>query len=270
MQMPPSNATLVAIWRQMCVTTEALGASRAGQVDGLSTGFFSSLQGRRVYVKPRQHGPGIAAREKICADLAADLEVPVPPVVLLDRPCAPGEERYCAASLVMFPQQMSWAQIDPATTGYPFPLIERMLNDLPEAGAKAIVFDTWVDQPDHNTAAGNHNIIAGTNDLAAGTGTIVLLDYQLALGAHGQWEGSMAGRVVLAALPNPLVRRADRRAVDNLLERLEALDDRKIEDVVTRIPTEYLSADDRETIIRGLLVRKPLVRAALNSVTGGQ
>ena len=65
------------------------------------------------YLKPTksraEKNPSLAAHEKIAADLAADLGLPVPPVLLYDRPDAPtSEESRCCVSLVMYPKQTAW------------------------------------------------------------------------------------------------------------------------------------------------------------------
>lgn len=264
------NRTLVREWRNTVVVDGPLEMLKhQGCVVGISTGFTAALRGRKVYVKPRKSGvAGIAAREKICADLAVDLGVPVPPVVLVDRPCGADEERFCCASLIMHKQQMSWCQLDPATTVWTPKVTEPFLTDLATAGAKAIVFDTWVDQIDHNPSGPNHNIIGGTDDISKPEGELLLLDYQMALGAHGGWGNGGFLPVKMASLPRSLVKRCDRPTIAATLEALERLADNTIRDVVSRVPTQFLSQDEQELIIEGLLARKPLVRGALDSLEG--
>lgn len=145
-----------------------------------------------------------------------------------------------------------------------------MLADLPVAGARAVVFDTWVDQIDHNSTTGNHNIISGF-DAHDAIGAIVLLDYQLALGAPQGWTQAQISEVAVASLPLRLIRRADRGEIETTLSKLEALEDDRVRDAVTRIPQEFLSPEEGMTILIGLLARKKMIRAALQSLLrGGQ
>lgn len=120
-------------------------ANQAGAVpdsprEGEAGGLYVTCDAvpRRAYLKPRkrEHGPfGCrAAREKIVADLARDLGVAVPPVLLFVRHDAPqGEETSCCVSLVLYGRQFPWHQIkrwveDPTQSER---IMELVMRDLP-------------------------------------------------------------------------------------------------------------------------------------------
>jgi hypothetical protein len=66
--------------------------------------------------KPGRDGvtnPYTAATEKIIADLAHQLKLPVPPVTLWDRGQAAGAPRYVAVSAWAYENTLTWAQAEP-------------------------------------------------------------------------------------------------------------------------------------------------------------
>src|SRR5206468_12857702 len=88
-----------------------------------------------------------AAHEKIAADLAYDLGLPLPPVVLWEYVHAgPQEERYMAISAEAFPNAHMWRQVLTLP-----PLLQRVHPQLKWVCSAMAPFDTWVDNTDrHN------------------------------------------------------------------------------------------------------------------------
>ena len=106
-----ANAELAAEWRKHAEcpypwkpcgnSAGVLGTIAKGEGGGLFVG-FDELGGRRAYMKPTRKALPMyakAAREKIASDLASELGVPVPPVLLTTREDRPaGEERNVCVS----------------------------------------------------------------------------------------------------------------------------------------------------------------------------
>ena len=147
----PATSEIAAAWRR-----EALSPfewkdcpNQAGAAPGEAGGCFVQAAGfsRRAYLKPifdHPDEPAVcrAAREKIAADLAFDLGLPVPPVQLCIR--RGGRARIPAAvSLVMYPRQWAWEQIRhlPLTD----PDIGSSLASVLATATPMLAFDTWLE-----------------------------------------------------------------------------------------------------------------------------
>ncbi|HEX3477231.1 MAG TPA: hypothetical protein VHT91_19550 [Kofleriaceae bacterium] len=231
---------------------------------------------RRAYMKPRRRDPdprrARAAREKICADLAHDVGCRVPPVVLSRREGEPfDEERACCVSLVMYPRQYPWEQIKRFLQAGP-PGTEILRERLPVAAAEGFAFDTWVGQTDHADHH-PHNIVFGyvlgtDPKLPPLEAEYVFLDFAMALGWGGLWEGDGARTMGAAPFPPGMIDAIDMIALGGMLDRIESITDATIADIVNRIPDDYLSAAQREVITSGLRTRRALVRGLVASAAG--
>ncbi len=114
-----TTAEIASSWRAIVTSPwpwhrapHQAGAMLGPVVEGEAGGFYvtSDAVPRRAYLKPLKKDPGPfrsrAAREKIVSDLAHDLGVAVPPVILYERPDG-GDERDCCVSLVVHATQFS-------------------------------------------------------------------------------------------------------------------------------------------------------------------
>jgi hypothetical protein len=265
-------------WRAAGTTNQA-GAAMEPAV-GEAGGFMvrcEELGNCRAYLKPvrRDYGPGRAraAREKIVSDLAFDVNVAVPPVLLMRRdPCPPNEETFVCVSRVMHPRQWSWHQVkrfvvDPTLSERVNALI---MASLPIAAARGLALDAWVDQIDHNDHP--HNIIFGYEPGATVSGQFLFLDYAWALGFQlpgtVREEGWQDGRWKNAAVPPfppHMLRFADVDELDRAITRIERVSDLAIRDIVERVPAPYLESDQKSLIVEGLIGRKALVRPMLQT-----
>lgn len=281
--MVPSNAELAAIWRSE-VSLGCRWRPRSNQagvlgsvVGGEAGGFYVSTErwpNRRAYMKPRKRDPNPlqarAAREKISADLAHEVGCNVPPVVLARRDDGPAdEERACCVSLVLSPMQFSWEQVKPIVKQGPAGT-ELLRTTLGAAAARGFAFDTWVGQPDHNDHP--HNIVFGYAPEADGTianGDYIFLDYAMALGWGGHWEGERWRELGAAPFPEAMQAAIDTSVLGGILDRIESIGDDTIEGVVTRIPDDYLVPQQREVILRGLLGRKRMLRSLVSGAMIG-
>jgi hypothetical protein len=100
------------LWRQ-ATTTDLPWTLRGkpGEVGGMTAGYFVHHETITGFAKPSHDTAPVpmAAQEKIAADLAFDLGLPVPPVVLWDRGARnDGLFQFCAVSLVPFEPANKW------------------------------------------------------------------------------------------------------------------------------------------------------------------
>ena len=253
-------------------------------VKGEAGGFdvtSAALGGRRAYLKPLRRGAtpahARAAREKIASDLAHDLGVRVPPVVLYQRQGFPsGEEEFVCVSLVMHRRQWSWQLMHSRILSASADDEERKIAMLtmPKAAAQGLALDTWLQQLDHGGPDGKrghpHNIIYGY-DGAPETGEYVFLDYAFSLGfplqpanenawANGGWKNEL-----FPPFPAFMLRWLDKDELEAKVSGIESYDDSAISTLVGRLPETHLAKDQQQIIIDGLIGRKKLVRKILSS-----
>lgn len=231
---------------------------------GEAGGFFVELDavpGRRAYLKPlKRHGWRRAAREKIASDLAGELGVTVPPVLLAVNEAA-DVERWACVSLLLYPHQFSWSQIRDFLGENESPIASELASLMSAPAARGFAFDTWVDQTDHNDHPSNIVFGYEGNDYRAGE--FIFLDYAFAMGVSGSWatEGFRACRA--APFPPRMCSSLAIPVLEETLQRIEAFSQARIEEVVNRIPWQWLPDADKQLIVTGLLERRQLVRPAL-------
>jgi hypothetical protein len=265
------NARLCKAWRGL-VELEggwSKSASQGGGLfevarDGEAGGFFVSLEaypGRRAYLKPlKRQSHRRAAREKIAADLAFELGLSVPPVLLTENGKTADAERFAAVSLVMYPIQISWGAIDDRLARGEPAEFAPMLPRLPTAASQALAFDTWVGQSDHVKPS---NIVFGYEDGRAAQGRLVFLDYAFSQGIFGGWDNANHLKCGAAPFPKRLCATVESAAVSDMVQRIESLPDEVITDIVRRIPFQWLREEEGTPILTGLLARRRLVREAM-------
>lgn len=172
-------------------------------------------------------------------------------------------EQACCISLVMYPRQYPWEQIKRFLRTGP-PGTEILRSRVAAAAAAGFAFDTWVGQTDHADHH-PHNIVFG---YALGDdprqppveAEYVFLDFAMALGWGGLWEGDGARQMGVAPFPVSMITAIDTIALGGMLDRIESISDAAIADIVNRLPDDYLPADQRDAIARGLQYRRSIVR----------
>jgi hypothetical protein len=273
--MRRSTGEIAAEWRELVDPPYRWTKCRnqAGALDdyreGEGGGFFvqsDGLQGRRAYLKPRQPDAGRvfcrAAREKIASDLAAEVGVCVPPVVLARQFDVAGEENYVCVSLVMYPRQWSWGQVrgllaDRGST----PIGMSVAGLIPKSAAQGLAFDTWVGQTDH--ADHPHNIILGLDPADELDRRLVFLDYAMAMGVKDAWANGGYAKCAPAPFPAYMLQNLDRKALAETITVIENVPEPRIRDIVGRIPASYLPQEKGAVIADGLVARRLLIRSAL-------
>ena len=254
--------------------------NQAGAVSGVSDGFVvycAEALATRAYMKPARKVTDVcmltAAREKIASDLAHDLGVRVPPAILTVRPDvdpASDDEPNTVVTAVMTPEQQSWGFADP-TKGYLQPKDDRSVRAaVPQASARALVFDTWIDQLDHGDQRPDdrHNIIVG-RPAGGDQKVLIFLDYSFSLGIKGDWRNLGYQTVAEVPFPSYMLKHLDRDELSCMMTEVEAYPDTAIDAIVQRIPDSHLPPSERDLIAEGLCARRSLIRPALERRLNG-
>ncbi len=186
-----------------------------------------------------------AAHEKIVSDLAYVLGLPLPPVTLWDRGENFVDHRYCSVSAWAFPADAEWQIKRPALQPNQIELARRT------AGAMR-AFDTWVGASDRKD---NHVLVRDDADTA--TLGLAYIDYAFALSR--EWAGVVA-RVQEPRAPFPSGVGYDPATCLETIQAIEKLEETRIIEIVTRIPSEYYLDGFRDIIAKELLARRGTVR----------
>lgn len=258
---------MIAPWPWKRAGSQAGALEPNDDAAGESGGFYVAPEGGawpRCYLKPTKKGaPGAerAAREKLASDLAFDLGLHVPAVLLTSRDAPADQERHVCLSAVQYPHQWSWSQISEHMQLSPASTISAMARpDLEAVAAAAWVFDTWVGQREHDEHP--HNIVWGYDSSLTASG-FVFLDYATSFGWGDQWRNRGWLNLEAARIPALMLATIDSASIGTHLDRLEAVADGVIRDLVERIPADFLSDEQHALIVEGLIGRRPLVRQAI-------
>ncbi len=224
---------------------------------GEAGGLHVKCGGTNGYAKPlNPHHDGCprAAHEKIASDLAFELMLPIPPVVLWRREGVTGET-HCSVSATPFWPAHRWAHIESTPTSAP--AVARSISD--QACAMS-VFDTWVDNRDRHN---NGNLLVTQH---GGGYQAAYIDYAFSL-SYG-WGEAAAPTVPSAVARYPHNAGLDVASASRTLERIEGLSDEAIRAIVDRIPSEFLSDARKRTIAEGLSLRKNGLRPVIRAMYG--
>jgi hypothetical protein len=198
-------------WRAQLFSTFAWQQDASRPNPGEAGGFFVTCPDvpRRAYLKPTRicgDDHPRAANEKIVSDLAAELDLAVPPVLLFRRPACPaGEESRTCVSLVPFDEFWEWSEFYNLA---PTPSIQAVVRGLLARGCGVIALDAWVGNTDRDNG---RNAGFGNSVAAPAESTFLFLDHANALNHGHRWQVP-ANRTVAA--PNSLGRRRRFRTVD--------------------------------------------------------
>jgi hypothetical protein len=203
-----------------------------------------------------------AAHEKIAADLAFDLGLPLPPAILhsWDDPPPVGTERFVALSLIPFLSVFPRRQVT-AVPG----LDAQLKLELRETASALVAFDTWVDNRDRIND-GNLLVSKIVADPTLPL-QVAYIDYSYSM-LYGWRTGDYRTVTPIGIYPTDQ-KDADIPSMVDVLNRIENHPAQTVRDIVTRIAGSFLSPADRDLIIEGLLYRKPHVRASLKPIYGG-
>ncbi len=233
---------------------------------GVEGGFWLVAPPYRGYAKPRSADAvdtavrPVAALEKIAADLAYALRLPVPPVTLFERTDAPaGEPKYHSISAVPFRSVAKWEQVAA------HPMGAFLVRSQGGPAMSAIrVFDTWVQNVDHFNHPGNMlvRVEPGTPHVIR----LAFIDYAWSF-LH-QWRAHGYKTPFVAPMYDPRTL-TDFATIGQAIAAVEGVQDSTIESIVNRIPDEFLTAADKKAIIEGLVWRRDNIRPLIKSGVPG-
>lgn len=266
----PTTAEIAAEWRKDAISplTWTPCNNQAGAAQGEAGGHFVEASGfaRRAYMKPvYDHEDDQivcrAAREKIAADIAYDLGLPVPPAQLT-KWVEGKSSKPVAVSLVMYPRQFAWLQV----RGQPVPesVYGAALATVLAKGTPMLAFDTWLGQQDHGDHP--HNIVWGYEPANMANSGLIFLDYSFSMGYNGSWRDGGWNPVTLVPFPPLLLQYLDKQSLRATVEKIEAYSDAEISAVIQRVPNSHMPPAQRDLLQAGLIGRKTLLRACLQKL----
>lgn len=182
-----------------------------------------------------------AAHEKIAADLAHALGLPVPPVILWTNPVGGAQ---FAISLRAFSQPLTWGQASHLTGKANF------LSACADTLAAGYVFHVWLGDTDHGGNPGNILIDANSSEESPG---LAFIDHAFSLSYA--WPApapplSHIGGYYLAHDQLP------KSAIAKTVEWVQDISPEGIERIVRRIPTSFLAVDRADFIVECLISRR--------------
>lgn len=260
---------LAALWYGRCETTgdDWKETSRAGDAGGEASGYFVTSGTLNGYAKPSKIDSNPkpyprAAHEKIAADLAFMLGLPLPPVLLQRWPAAPpqGDQRFVAISLRPFLNVHKWEHI----TAVPA-VAEQMKLELKPVASALVPFDTWLDNGDRSN--GGNLIVSKDGTDPAKPLRVAYIDYSNSMVC--EWRNRPFTDIPLRPIYPTDQKDADVSVMADILWRIEVLPSDTIQTIVGRIPDDFATQAMRSQILDGLLHRKSRVHAVLKTVYGG-
>jgi len=211
------------------------------------------------YLKPLNPRAGHSrpAYEKIASDLAHDIGVNVPPVVLYRRPDAqPPEPREVAISFA-WGGATPWGDlfnINAADGGVQPPGLAGLIRQFVGASSGVMAVDAWVRNTDRHNEGNAILAHAGEGDL----GQLFYVDFANAMDYDGHWSADKGNHQAFQRPPVPplLVACAVRKRVEEAAQRIADLADSVVADIVTRIPDDFLAKSARDQLVAWLVWRK--------------
>jgi hypothetical protein len=264
---------VAARWRASVETVEMWRHLELPEVEeGEGNGYpVQNVTGRRGYLKPCKLDRDVprAAQEKIASDLAYELILPVPPVILWRRLDAlDGEEDRVCISLFPFRRTATWKRA--ITDANPAPgLVAQLVQAATIVASAMMPFDTWIS---HNDREDDRNVVVDEDDVADGTSSIRLAYIDCAYSLSSSWSPSagprpwspmgIGGRFPTGIQPDPEALRAT-------IRRIECLRESVIGEIVNRIPDDYLSAEPKQRTMEGLIHRQAELRTKFRAAFPG-
>lgn len=253
-------------WRERVFTdTEWVVVGSPGSRGGTFGSFPVTGEGLGGIAKPRPQKPvsysehPVAAHEKIASDLAYDIGLPVPPALLWRRENAPRSHgRELVISAIPFEPALTWKQVEASA-----PTAARVMPLLSKAASSISPFDTWLMNGDRVNAG---NLILKEDVSAAGT-TIRLayIDFANSLVRMFRLQPDIWKDERFVVEPYPYGVPPDLQQMSSIVAKIQALPESTIRTVVERVPLTFLTARDRDEIVKALLHRQPKLRTIMKN-----
>jgi hypothetical protein len=239
----PSDEAVADQWFRETITSETwtlggpIGTGESGSINVISAA------GRRGACKPAMAADGTprAAHEKIAADLAHQLKLSVPACCLWTEPATGAIH---SISVWAFDQAMKWGEVRAKLT----PAF--MQNSAPAFSA-ARVFHTWIDDQDHNGNDGNVIVDIASSDAKPG---IAFIDHAFSMSRNPSFGSGAVQPLNVHYISQEL---SNGDAIAIMCQYINDLGASMIEDIVRRVPAEFLPSERADGIIQGLLSRRP-------------
>jgi hypothetical protein len=256
-------------WRDAIESADDWSAQSApGANSGESAGYFVTCGPLNAYAKPSGIDASCAraAHEKIAADLAHDLGLPVPPAVL-KRWVAPaaGTQPCVVLGLTPFFPVHKWAVVKAV------PDLEGGLKaELRTVASAMVAFDTWIANQDRQNEG--NLLISRSAANPAGPLHVAYIDFSYSL-SHS-WRPRNPGeapdfKTVTPVGAYPIEQKdIDPLALQDLVGAIETLPEERIRSTVSRVPDDFLPVASKAIIIDGLLYRRNEIRGALKPLFG--
>lgn len=241
----PLTMQVEAVWSTSVITTDVWTATGVGwghtntkPIEVKNAADYKAVQ------KPGNPTKGnlIPAREKIAADLAYIVGLPVPPVVLRDI----GGGTFVAISGMAFETSVTWGQAKGGLGGV-------QGAALIDAASAMLPFEAWIDAQDRHNEG---NVLIGL--MPSGEPIPAWIDYAFSMDLV--WGGNLKTACTLSPVYPP-VGAVNPALMTEVAERILAIKDEDIEGVVKRIPRECLPEPVADIICQNLLARRAPVRA---------
>jgi hypothetical protein len=174
------------------------------------------------------------------------LDLPVPPVTLWDRGGAAGEPRYVAVSAWAYEQPFTWRQIEALLT-------REQLRQLIRPASAMLPFEEWVGAEDRQN---DGNVLIGFDDENGNAALGAWIDYAWSL--DHIWRGNERPNCRVREI-YPRVGNPDTDEMKSTAERIRSIDSSAIEEIINRVPSDYLPAAVADAIKKNLLLRQPAV-----------
>lgn len=252
-------------WRNELFSTEPWTPSSTAPIAPGEAGGYRVQSGALVaYLKPTQICPEDhprAANEKIVSDLAFELKMNVPPVLLYRRTApTPLEETRCCVSLILYPSVYEWGFLWNMGT---FPEgVQQMIRTMIARYSSTLALDLLIQQTDRDNA---RNGVFCTDPGEPAYGELLFLDHSNTLHFQNRWNGDAWNRVTLVPLPATFRGALDKARVIEGAKLIEALPDETIRAIIDRIPDDFMSHAHKQRVTMGLIGRKSLVRPFVES-----
>jgi hypothetical protein len=198
-----------------------------------------------------------AANEKIAADIAAKLNLLVPPVMLVPREKHPKVcGQHSCVSLFLFPNISELQKVSNLPENAR-KIVEKELA----ATSGMVAFDTFVGNWDRKK---DKNIVFGSNprDMRKfSENSYIFLDYADSMNCSNNWANGGWKKPIIPFPVHELFRGCiDETILEETIQKIEHLPDEFFDLVVGRIPEEFMPKKDKEATIEGLKGRRGLIR----------
>ncbi|HZZ94281.1 MAG TPA: hypothetical protein VFE23_17100 [Usitatibacter sp.] len=252
-------------WRGAVVSADSwVPKSAAGVEGGQASGYFVSSGTLNGFAKPSTlDADNIprAAHEKISADLGYDLGLPMCPVILHQWTAPPaGNQPNVAISLVPFSSVFKWGVVAGIAD-----VAAKLQAEIAPWASRMVAFDTWLSNADR-VNDGNLLVSKATHQDRGSALSCAYIDYSYTM-LHS-WRAGHGNMGCVGPYPCG-VSAVDVSVLTDTISKIEQVSDGAINDVVTRLPANFLSTSDGQLIVDGLIYRRGHLRATLRQTFGG-